>query len=246
VKLLLILSFVAATVVAAHPTAAMAGTAEIIGDDLGVGVSLAAKLNSLARTAAAVHGGEILEQIRQLPRDTTAFMSLGMNDAVDGSVDVKKPVQDILAAIKAQDVKLVWLGPPCVFEPWDASAIKLDANLRRELEGTGVTCVSMRGADICARSMRGADGVHFNIAGYTLMWQKAAAAAGFPVVVVPANQSPGDIATPISGSSAALLIGVASDPQKPLVNLGKGRKVARFHINVLRSGPKTVGMVIAT
>jgi hypothetical protein len=180
---------VGAALLTALPSVAMAQKAEIIGDSLGVGVSWAAKFPSLAKNSIAIHGPLILEQIHQLPHGTTAFMSLGTNDAVGGAVDIKKPVQDILAAVKAQDVKLVWLGPPCVFKPWDASAIKLDANLRQELEGTGVVYVSMRGADICARSLRGAEGVHFNMAGYTVMWQKAAAAAGFPVVTaVAANQ----------------------------------------------------------
>jgi hypothetical protein len=172
----------------ALPSAAMAEKAEIIGDSLGVGVSWAAKFPSLAKNSIAIHGGQILEQIRRLPRGTTAFMSLGTNDAVGGATDVKKPVQDILAATRAQDVRLVWLGPPCVFKPWDASASKLDGILRQELEGTGVTYVSMRGADICDRSLRGAEGVHFNMAGYTLMWQKAAVAAGFPVVTAVAKQ----------------------------------------------------------
>src|SRR5580704_17327840 len=177
------LALVVAALVAL-PTAAMAQKAEIIGDSLGVGVSWAAKYPSLAKNSIAIHGPLILEQIRQLPRGTTAFLSLGTNDAVGGAVDIKKPVQDILAAVKAQDVKLVWLGPPCVFKPWDASSKKLDEILHDELAGTGVIYVSMRGPDICDRSLRGAEGVHFNMAGYTMMWQKAAAAAGFPVVTV--------------------------------------------------------------
>jgi hypothetical protein len=169
----------------------MAGAgAAIIGDSLGVGVSWAAKFPSLAKNSIAIHGPQILEQIRQLPLGTTAFMSLGTNDAVGGAVDVRRPVEDILATAKAQDVKLVWLGPPCVFKPWDASAIKLDAILHDQLDGTGVIYVSMRGPDICDRSLRGAEGVHFNMAGYTLMWQKAAVAAGFPVATVAANQAP--------------------------------------------------------
>jgi hypothetical protein len=182
------LAFGAAALVAL-PSAAMAEQAEIIGDSLGVGVSWAAKFPSLAKNSVEIHGGQILEQIRQLPRGTTAFMSLGTNDAVGGAVDVKKPVQDILAAAKAQDVKLVWLGPPCVFKPWDVSSKKLDEVLHDELAGTGVIYVSMRGSDICDRSLRGAEGVHFNMAGYTMMWQKAAAAAGFPVVTVASNES---------------------------------------------------------
>ena len=171
----------------ALPSVAMAEKAEIIGDDLGVGVSWAAKFPSLARNGVAIHGQDILDQIGQLPRNTTAFMSLGIYDAVSGDINVKKPVQDILAAAKALDVKLVWLGPPCVFKPWDVSSKQLDEVLHDELAGTGVIYVSMRGSDICDRSLRGAEGVHFNLAGYTMMWQKAAAAAGFPVVTISAE-----------------------------------------------------------
>ncbi len=174
--------------VCALPTAAMAEYA-VIGDSLGVGVNWAAKSRlALAKNSIAIHGGAILEQIRQLPRGTTAFMSLGTNDAVGGAVDVRKPVQDILAAAAARDVKLVWLGPPCVFKPWNTYAKQLDAKLRDQLKGTSVVYVGMQDADICNPSLRGAEGVHFTMAGYTLMWRKAAAAAGFPVVAVAANE----------------------------------------------------------
>jgi len=171
----------------------------VIGDSLGVGVSWASKLPSFAKNSIAIHGGQILEQIRQVPRGATAFMSLGTNDAVGGAVDVAKPVQDILAAAKAQDLRLVWIGPPCVYKPWDVSARKLDANLRAELAGTGVLYVGMRDADLCDdHSLRGAEGVHFNMAGYSLMWHKAAAAAGFPIVAAAADQTP-----PKAGAHAA-------------------------------------------
>jgi hypothetical protein len=181
-----------AALLAALSPAAMAG-GEVIGDSLGVGVDWAAKLPSLAKNSVAIHGGAILEQIRQVPNGSTVFMSLGTNDAVGGAVDVKKPVQDILAAVKAREIKLVWLGPPCVFKPWDKHAATLDGVLREQLDGTGVTYVSMRGADICDRSLRGAEGVHFTMAGYTLMWQKAAAAAGYPVAVVASNENPASL-----------------------------------------------------
>jgi hypothetical protein len=181
---------VVAALVFAPPTAAMADYA-VIGDSLGVGVNWAAKSRlSLARNSIAIHGGAILEQIRQLPRGTIAFMSLGTNDAVGGAVDVRKPVQDILAAVAARDAKLVWLGPPCVKKSWDAYSKKLDANLQEQLKGTGVIYVGMRGSDLCDNpSLRGREGVHFTMAGYTLMWRKAAAAAGFPVTVA-ANDNP--------------------------------------------------------
>ena len=161
----------------------------VIGDSLGVGVSWAAKFQSLAKNSIAIHGGAILEQIRQLPRGTTAFMSLGTNDAVGGALDVKKPVQNIVAAADAQGVRLVWLGPPCVLKPWETHAKQLDAILRNELAGTSVTYVSMRDASMCTASARARDGVHFTMAGYTSMWQKAAEAAGFPVAAASSGGS---------------------------------------------------------
>jgi hypothetical protein len=178
-----------AALLAAIPCAALAETGEVIGDSLGVGVGWASKLPSLAKLSVAIYSRQILDQIRQLPKGTTAFLSLGTNDAVGGALDVKAKVDEIVATAKEQNVKLVWMGPPCVFKPWDAYAVKLDAILHDQLAGTGVVYVSMRGSDICDRSLRGAEGVHFNMAGYNVMWQKAAAAAGFPVTTVAANQS---------------------------------------------------------
>jgi len=116
-------------------------------------------------------------------------MSLGTNDAVGGAVDVRKPVQNILAAAAAQGVKLVWLGPPCVKKSWDTYAKKLDGILQEQLKGTGVIYVPMRGSDLCDNpAFRGKEGVHFTMAGYTLMWRKAAAAAGIPPVHVASSE----------------------------------------------------------
>ncbi len=169
----------------ALPAAALAETA-VIGDSLGVGVSWAAKPPVMfAKNSIAIHGGAILAQINSLPRGATVFMSLGTNDAVGGAVDVAKPVQAILAAVAARDVKLVWLGPPCVNKPWNRYSVQLDGILREQLKGTGVVYVSMQFPELCGNpALRGKEGVHFNMAGYTVMWQKAAEAAeaaGLPV-----------------------------------------------------------------
>ena len=178
-----------AALLAAAPTAAMAANAEVIGDSLGVGVSWASKLPSLAKLSVSIYSRQILDQIRALPRGTTAFLSLGTNDAVGGALDVKAKVDEIVATAKEQEVKLVWMGPPCVFKPWNAYSEKLDGILRDQLKDTGVVYVSMFGDDICDRSLRGAEGVHFTMAGYNVMWHKAAAAAGFPVTTVASNEA---------------------------------------------------------
>ncbi len=51
-----------------------------------------------------------------------------------------------------------------------------------------MTYVSLQGPEFCERSLHAGDGVHFTMAGYALMWQKAASAAGLPVVVAAASE----------------------------------------------------------
>jgi hypothetical protein len=174
--------------VLAAPSAALAENAVIVGDSIGVGVDWAAKLPSQAKNSVAIYNGWVLEQLRQAPRGATVFMSLGTNDAVGGALNVKKPVETIVATAESQGVKLVWMGPPCVLPAWEAHAKQLDEILATQLAGTSVQYVSMQDPGLCDRSLRAPDGVHFNMAGYTRMWQKAASAAGFPVVVVAASE----------------------------------------------------------
>ena len=178
--------FLGLAVLAALPAAARADGA-VIGDSLGVGVNFAAKMHSLATNSVRIQGGQILAQIRQLKSGTTAFMSLGTNDAVGGAVDVKKAVAAIVATADETGVKLVWIGPPCVIKPWNSYSRQIDGLVKAQLQGTSAIFVSMQGADLCSPGVHARDGVHFTMAGYTSMWQKAAAAADFPFVTAAAS-----------------------------------------------------------
>lgn len=157
--------------------AARAG-GEVIGDSLGVGVGWASKLPSRAKISVSIQSGSILEQLRQAQRGDTVFMSLGTNDAVGGAVNVKSKVDAIVKTADELGVKLVWIGPPCVFKSWEAQSEKLDENLREQLAGTSVTYVSMHSDGLCSdRSVRAPDGVHFSMTGYDRMWRRAKDAA---------------------------------------------------------------------
>ncbi len=171
------------------PGAAFADDVRIIGDSIGEGVHLATNLPSPAnRFNVAIYTSFIFQQLREMPRGATVFMSLGTNDAVGGALDVHKRVEAIVAVAEAQGVKLYWLGPPCVLKPWETYSKKLDEILQAQLAGTSVTYVSLQDASFCDRSLHAGDGVHFTMAGYTRMWQKAASAAGFPIVVAAASE----------------------------------------------------------
>ncbi|WP_018259708.1 GDSL-type esterase/lipase family protein [Methylobacterium sp. WSM2598] len=161
----------------------------VLGDSIGVGIAAAAGAPRLAHNSVAIRGDDALQQIRRTAPGSLALLSLGTNDAVGGARDVAPAIDRLVAAARAGRLRLVWVGPPCVFKPWNAEAARLDAILRGRLGGE-VTYVSLADRAICDRRLRAADGVHFTAAGYALIWRVQAA-----VGIAPAR--------PVAGSVAA-------------------------------------------
>lgn len=194
----------------------------IIGDSLGVGVGwVAPGSRSLAANSVRISGDTILNQLASVPRGSLAFVSLGTNDAVGNAVNVAVHVDRIVAAAAARDIRLVWIGPPCVFANWDSSAAQLDRNLAEHLRGTGVVYVSMRDASVCDRSVRASDGVHFSTAGYRRMWQLAATAAGLvPETALPDVPIPSPMPNPIRVAGAEAGAVAAYTPVAEPANAG--------------------------
>ena len=174
----------------AAPSLASAEEIRIIGDSIGEGLHLATNIPSPAnRFNVAIYTPFIFQQIKEMPRGATVFMSLGTNDAVGGALDVEKRVEAIVAAADAQGIKLYWVGPPCVLKPWEVHSKKLDEILQAQLAGTPVTYVSLQDPAFCDPSLHAGDGVHFSMAGYARLWHKAATVAGIPVEVASASAS---------------------------------------------------------
>ena len=148
------------------------------GDSLGVGVHLASKAPSVAKESVRITSSVPVNQIYEVPKGSTLFLSLGTNDSVGGVTKVNSNVDAILSAASDRNIRVVWLGPPCVFKTWDDSAKALDSVLASELSARGVTYVSMRDDALCSRSLRAGDGVHFTMKGYRMMWDRAIAASG--------------------------------------------------------------------
>ncbi len=178
-------------------SAAAADSGFVAGDSLGVGVSWASKLKSVAKLSVSIRANSIpVQQIAEAAPGTTVFLSLGTNDAVGNIDGLEGGIDKIVKAAAAAKVNLVWMGPPCVFKPWDKNAIALDAELKAALKDVpGVVYVSMRDPKLCDRSVRAPDGVHFSMRGYGYMWDLARAASGFvppegSTVVAAAEQTP--------------------------------------------------------
>lgn len=170
------------------PAVAQADDVRIIGDSIGEGLHLASSYPSPAnRFNVAIYTPKIFEQIREMPRGANVVMSLGTNDAVAGLDEQQDRIGQIVAAAREQGIKLTWLGPPCVRTSWEVHSEKLDKTIAATLAGTPVTYVSAQTPEFCAPALHAGDGVHFTMAGYRLLWQKAASVAGIPILEASAS-----------------------------------------------------------
>jgi hypothetical protein len=182
--------------------AARAEEVRIIGDSIGEGLHLASSVPSPAnRFNVAIYTPYILKQIGEMPRGANVVMSLGTNDAVAGLDEQQPRILQIVAAAREQGVKLTWLGPPCVRTAWEAHSAKLDKVIAATLADTSVAYVSAQAPEFCAPGLHAGDGVHFTMAGYRLLWQKAASVAGIPIVEVAASDHKQVVTSDKKGSS---------------------------------------------
>jgi hypothetical protein len=168
-------------------SSASAKPAVVLGDSIGVGISMVAGLPRLAHNSVSIRSADTLAQIKRTPAETVAFLSLGTNDAVGSIAGVERGIDRIVEAARQANIKLVWVGPPCVLQRWNVTALRLDAILRGRLADK-VPYVSLADPDVCLRSLRAGDGVHFNMRGYALLWSRASGAVEgpFDVTVPPA------------------------------------------------------------
>ena len=171
------------------PMAARGEEIGIIGDSIGEGLHLASNYPSPAnRFNVAIYTPKIFEQIKEMPKGANVVMSLGTNDAVAGMVDAKPRVAQIVAAADAQGIKLTWVGPRACARPGrpiprsSTTSSQRRSKARRSLTFRRKTRNSAR-----LRCTRGTAS-HFTMAGYRLLWQKAATVAGIPVVVASAAE----------------------------------------------------------
>ena len=161
--------------------------AYVLGDSLGLGVSRAGHLKNLSKISIHIRGRKMQEQIAQTPAGSTVFLVLGTNDANGSIAKLDKHIDDIVRAMEKKNITLVWLGPPCVRQPWDTRARDLDATLRERFANTAVRYVSMRDDAMCSGVFHERDGVHLKTKGYAHMWEKAREASGYAVAAADAE-----------------------------------------------------------
>lgn len=144
----------------------------MIGDSIGVGIATAVGLPSQARKSFSLRRGNVASALAQVPAGSLAVLSVGLNDAGDPIAQLEPSLVRTIEAARKTGLRLVWLGPPCVFSKYAERARELDQHLRRRLAGTGVEYVSLHDDWICQRENRTRDGIHFHHAGYLYLWDK--------------------------------------------------------------------------
>jgi hypothetical protein len=162
----------AASLVLALGAGGARAEAIVLGDSIGAGIAAAAGLPKLARPSVSLRGDDVFDQLRRAPRGATAYLALGTNDAFDPARSIPPKIDRILAAAARSDLRLVWIGPPCVRKAWNHRAQALDALLRADLAGRAAY-VGIAEPRFCDAKIKAPDGVHFTMRGYRLIWEKA-------------------------------------------------------------------------
>jgi hypothetical protein len=157
-----------------------ASKAVVIGDSIGVGISMAGHVPRLAHNSVTIRSADALSQLKRVPHDSVAIISLGTNDAVGSIKGVESGIDKIVAVAKSEDLHVVWIGPPCVRKDWNKNVVKLDGILKERLAGK-IPYVSAADSALCEGDLRAGDGVHFNMRGYSMLWARASEAAGVPI-----------------------------------------------------------------
>jgi hypothetical protein len=211
------------------PFTAFANSAVVLGDSIGVGISMASGLPRLAHNSVSIRSADAINQVRRSPRHAVAFLSLGTNDAVGSIAGVTSPIDRIVDAARDADVNLVWIGPPCVLKPWNVNVVKLDAVLQERLAGR-VPYVSTADPRLCDPSLRARDGVHFTMRGYEILWSRARAAASAPI---DADRGVGSLKKTIGKAESSE---VRQKRPKPRI-AAKGSKTPAWPANLLQHRP---------
>lgn len=144
----------------------------MVGDSIGVGIATAAGLKNRARISFSLRRNDLAATLAQVPKTALVIFSAGLNDVGDPIEQLGASVDKVLAAAAKSGRRIIWVGPPCVFNKWAERVRALDQHLQKRLAGTGIHYVSLNDDWICRRENRAPDGVHFHHAGYLYLWEK--------------------------------------------------------------------------
>lgn len=202
-----------ALALAVSPPASVQARTFVLGDSLGVGLAQVGRVKGLAAIGVHIRGSKALAQIERTPPRSIVYISLGTNDAHGSITGLDRSIDDIVRAADRRQLRMVWLGPPCVRKSWDTRARELDSMLRKRLANTSVHYISMRDREMCSGVFHSRDGIHLKTKGYAYMWARAIVDGDDPRAAFAADQ--GAAADHTSSLPSRLLEQVPLPPQRP-------------------------------
>jgi hypothetical protein len=125
--------------------------AYVLGDSFGLGVSKVGQLKNLSKISIHIRGPKALEQFAQTPPGSTVFLTLGTNDANGSIACLDKSIDNIVQAAEKKNITLIWMGPPCVRQPWDSRARARRHAAREARRHLGALRQHARRADVLGR-----------------------------------------------------------------------------------------------
>lgn len=143
----------------------------IVGDSIGEGLRWASGELGDTKRGISIAGQCVLGQMRKAPPDSTLVISLGTNDAAAGLPHARQVMafaDRVIAEVAGRP--LLWVGPPKPCTSWDLIAQGVDMALEIVVERRG-------GRYVSAYNLPGLfehhakDGIHFDLAGYRLLWE---------------------------------------------------------------------------
>jgi hypothetical protein len=187
----------------------------ILGDSHGVALAQIARVKGLAAISVHIRGTKALKQIARTPPNSTAYLVLGTNDAVGSIAKLERSIDDIVRAADRRQIKLVWIGPPCVRKAWDTRARDLDRILSTRLANTSVRYISMRDREMCSGALHAGDGVHLKPKGYSHMWARAATIDADAPPSAVAAEAPHDVVASVPREAFASFYAAAAPALRP-------------------------------
>ena len=129
------------------PAAASEGV--VLGDSIGLGIADAAGLKGFARVSLSLRKPNLEPDLAKVPLDGVVILSLGTNDAEDPVQQLDRFIEKVIDAAVASKRRIVWLGPPCLFQRRRDTAAEIDAYLKERLAKTPIQYVSLHDGWIC-------------------------------------------------------------------------------------------------
>lgn len=141
------------------------GAEYMLGDSIGVGIAQTGHMKSFAKVGAPTSA--IIQQIKRVPNGSDVYISSGTNDAVAGKTELKSSVDAIFLYAKQHNIKVTWIGPPCVKTSWNYKAEKLEAWMHSYIQNLG-RYINLMSA--CSMP-RAKDGIHYTANGYATLYR---------------------------------------------------------------------------